>query len=181
MRRSHAYLAGAVAAALVGAMTVTTTALADEPPATRVIARLNAALLDVLQHAEPLGFQGRLAKIAPAVNDAFDIEFMAEKSIGKYWKPLSDADKARWVALFKEFTAANYAGNFDKFSGQRFELHGEEPEERREFDNGIERDRGGVLEGIAHRIAHHCRGVQRCVPVLIFCIHCRTLGEQQFH
>jgi phospholipid transport system substrate-binding protein len=51
---------------------------------------------------------------------------MAEKSIGKYWNPLSDADKAKWVALFAEFTAANYAGNFTRGSGQRFEISGEE-------------------------------------------------------
>ncbi len=102
------------------------TARADQPAATAVIARLNATLLDVLQHAEQLGYQGRLDKIAPAIPQAFDVDFMAEKTVGKYWKTMSDADKARWVALFREFTAANYAGNFDKYSGQRFEITGEE-------------------------------------------------------
>ena len=104
-------------------------ATAEAPPATTVITHLNAALLDMLQNAERLGYQGRLKKIATAVASAFDVEFMAEKSIGKYWKPLSDADKARWVGLFRELTAANYAGNFDKYSGQRFEMHGEEPDQ----------------------------------------------------
>jgi phospholipid transport system substrate-binding protein len=99
----------------------------DEPAATAVIKKLNAALFDALQHAEQLGYQGRLDKIAPAVAQTFDVEFMAEKSIGKYWKPLSDADKARWVALFREFTAANYAGNFNRYANQRFEISGEEP------------------------------------------------------
>ena len=76
---------------------------------------------------ETLGFQGRLAKLKPAVADAFDLNFMAEKSIGKYWKPLSDADRTRWRDLFLEYTAANYAGNFDHFGNQRFEISGEEP------------------------------------------------------
>jgi phospholipid transport system substrate-binding protein len=102
-------------------------ARADESAAIAVIKKLNAALFDAFQHAEQLGYQGRYDKIAPAVPQAFDVEFMAEKSIGKYWKPLSDVDKARWVALFREFTAANYAGNFDRYSGQRFEVSGEEP------------------------------------------------------
>jgi len=102
---------------------------AETPPATAVIVKLDAALEDALQHAQALGYQGRFDKIAPAVAQAFDVDFMAEKVIGKYWKPLSDADRARWVALFREFTVANYAGNFDKYSGQRFEIHGQEPDQ----------------------------------------------------
>src|SRR5262245_19232558 len=96
-------------------------------PATATIAKLDDTLLAVLKNAETLGFQGRLEKLKPAVADAFDLQFMAEKSIGKYWKPLSDADKARWVDLFQEYTAATYAGNFDHFGNQRFEISGEEP------------------------------------------------------
>jgi len=102
-------------------------ALAEERAATKVITRLNAVLLDVLQHAEALGYQGRFEKLMPVVADTFDLAFMAEKSIGKHWKTLSDQEKADWVKLFHEFTAATYAGNFDHFSGQRFEISGEEP------------------------------------------------------
>jgi phospholipid transport system substrate-binding protein len=102
-------------------------AAAAEGAATQTIARLNAALLDTLKQAETLGFAGRVEKLTPAVAAAFDVTFMAEKSIGRSWKTLSHADKARWLALFQEFTVANYAGNLDHFSGQRFEISGEEP------------------------------------------------------
>jgi phospholipid transport system substrate-binding protein len=101
-------------------------ASADEAPAATVIARLNASLLDTLKNGEQLGYEGRVKKMAPAIDAAFDVPFMAEKSIGKYWAPLSDADKARWVALFREFSAANYAGNLTHYSGQRFEITGQE-------------------------------------------------------
>ena len=123
MPRFRAHLLGLASLLLATAVT------AADPPATQVIARLNAALLDTLKNAEHLGYQGRFDKLAPVVPQAFDVEFMAEKSIGKYWKSLSDADKARWLALFKEFTVANYAGNLDKFTGQRFEMSGEEPDQ----------------------------------------------------
>jgi phospholipid transport system substrate-binding protein len=122
MRLSVLACAGAVCA-----LVHSTVVLAGDPPATRVIANLNAALLDALQHAEQLGYQGRYDKIGPAVDAAFDVALMAEKSIGKYWKPLSDTERTKWVALFREFMIANYAGNFDHFSGQRFEISGEEP------------------------------------------------------
>lgn len=100
---------------------------ADDPPATKVIAALNGALLETLQKAEVLKYEGRFQKIAPAVDQTFDVAFMAEKSIGKYWKPLSDADQKRWTDLFREYMVANYAGNFNRFAGQRFEISGEEP------------------------------------------------------
>src|SRR5262245_24946563 len=106
-----------------------TLAAADEAPASKVVAKLNAVLQDTLQHSEQLGYQGRFDRILPAVGSAFDVEFMAEKSIGRYWKTLNEADKLKWVTLFKEFTAANYAGNFDKYSGQRFELKGQAPDQ----------------------------------------------------
>lgn len=114
-------------AAAASVLVHSTVVVAEDPPATRVIASLNAALLNALQHAEQLGYQGRYDKIGPAVDGAFDVAFMAEKSIGRYWKPLSDADRTKWVGLFREFTVANYAGNFDHFSGQRFEISSEEP------------------------------------------------------
>jgi len=116
-----------LAGTLVLLLGVVATGRAAGGPATATIAKLNDTLLAVLKNAETLGFQGRLKKLEPAVADTFDLQFMAEKSIGKYWKPLSDADKARWVALFQEYTAATYAGNFDHFGNQKFEISGEEP------------------------------------------------------
>jgi phospholipid transport system substrate-binding protein len=120
-------LAGPPLAAVSALLLLATTTRADESPATKLIAHLNATLLDALKQSAQLGYQGRYDRIAAEIPNAFDVDFMAEKSIGKYWKPLSDADKARWIALFREFTAANYAGNLDGYSGQRFEITGEEP------------------------------------------------------
>jgi len=116
---------------LIGALcfALAATAVAADDAATKVVARLNAVLLDVLEHAQQLGYQGRFDKIAPAVAETFDGDFMAEKAIGRYWKPLSDADRARWVALFREFLVANYAGNFDKYSGQKFDIRGADPDQ----------------------------------------------------
>jgi len=87
---------------------------------------LNGVLLGVLKDGDALGYRGRFDRLAPAMTEAFDLDFMAEKALGRHWKPLGDADRARWLALFREFTTANYAGNFDRYSGQRFELLGEE-------------------------------------------------------
>ncbi len=102
-------------------------ARAATSPAVQVVERLDAALLDALQNATTLGYQGRFDRLAPVVGEVFDVDLMAEKSLGRHWKTLSPEDQTRWKALFREFTIANYAGNLTKFSGQRFELLGEEP------------------------------------------------------
>src|SRR5262249_40610725 len=49
-----------------------------------------------------------------------------ERSLGGGWQKLSDAERPRWRELFGQFTIANYAANFDRWSDQRFEILGED-------------------------------------------------------
>src|SRR5262249_30210742 len=74
---------------------------------------LNASLLEVMKNAKTLGYAGRVEKIGPIIDRAFDVPFMAEKVIGRHWDTLNDADRKRWVGLFREFLIANYAGRFN--------------------------------------------------------------------
>jgi phospholipid transport system substrate-binding protein len=96
--------------------------------ATKTVEKLNAAIADVLPKAEQLGYAGRFEKLKPAMEEAFDFDFMAEKSLGKHWKDLSDQQKKEWGAAFREFAVANYAANLDRDGGRRFELLGEAPD-----------------------------------------------------
>jgi phospholipid transport system substrate-binding protein len=116
----------ALAVACVAAAAATPT-VADERPATQTVVRLNATLLDVLQHAEALGYQGRVERLTPVMGETFDLDFMAEKSLGLHWNTLSDTERRTWLELFRDFIIANYAGNFDHWAGQRFDVLGEEP------------------------------------------------------
>jgi phospholipid transport system substrate-binding protein len=84
------------------------------------IAAFHAGLLDLMKNAKQLGFQGRVDKLAPLMADTFDLEFMASKTVGRHWRELSDADKARWAETFARFTTANYAGRFTDFTGEEF-------------------------------------------------------------
>lgn len=116
----------ALAALALIAAAATTRAAADSP-AIATIRRLNEALGATSAQAEQLGYEGRLVKLEPAVATAFDLDFMGEKAIGRHWKPLAEADRRQWLALFRKFTTANYAANLDRSAGQRFEVVGEEP------------------------------------------------------
>lgn len=92
-----------------------------------VVGTLNAALLDVLQHGETLGYQGRFDRLKPVMQETFDLAFMAEKSLAARWKNLNETDRRRWIGIFSDFTVANYAANFDHYTGQSFEVLGEQP------------------------------------------------------
>ena len=111
---------------LAGTLALVTAARADDGSATAVVNRLNTALLDAMKQGDAGGYQGRFDRLAPVMRQAFDFDLMAEKSLGNAWSALGDADKARWRALFSEFTIANYAANFDRFTGQQFQIVGEE-------------------------------------------------------
>jgi phospholipid transport system substrate-binding protein len=98
--------------------------------ATHRVEALHAALLDVMKNAESMGYQGRYDRLKPVVLEIFDLPFMAEKSVGRYWKTASPEDRALLVDTFTRYTIANYAGRFDAWSGQRFQTLGVEPSAR---------------------------------------------------
>ncbi len=93
----------------------------------RTVEMLHAALLGVMKDAEKLGYEGRYERLAPVLKETYDTPFMAEKSVGRYWKQASPADQAELIATFSRFMISNYAGRFDGYSGQSFETLVEEP------------------------------------------------------
>ncbi|HWP66083.1 MAG TPA: ABC transporter substrate-binding protein [Candidatus Limnocylindria bacterium] len=128
---------GVVLGAVVVALAAGSVRAARSEAAT-VAHELNASLLDVMKNAKTLGYAGRAERIGPIVDRSFDVPFMAEKVIGLHWKTLDEAERTRWVALFRDFLIANYAGRFDDYSGQTFEDLGEEPSA---FDTVVVRTR----------------------------------------
>ena len=99
---------------------------APATPPTHVVETLHAALLGVMKDADKLGYQGRCERLAPVLRDLYDVSFMAQKSVGRYWKATSEGEREHLLETFSEFMTANYAGNFDGYSGQSFETLGEE-------------------------------------------------------
>jgi phospholipid transport system substrate-binding protein len=94
----------------------------DDPRAP--VDTLHGELLSVMKAADELGYQGRFDRLSPVLGDLFDIPFMAEKSVGRYWRKANDAERKQLLDTFGRFTAANYAGRFDGYSGQIFETLG---------------------------------------------------------
>jgi phospholipid transport system substrate-binding protein len=90
------------------------------------VEQLNAVCLDVMKNAQKLGYTGRYARLAPVLQKTFDFAAMARLSLGGRWKDLSPEQQARFVETFGKLSVATYAGRFVGYTGERFEILGEE-------------------------------------------------------
>jgi phospholipid transport system substrate-binding protein len=122
--------AGSTETASPEAKTAASEPTSSEAQAGRTVDRLHETLLGVMKNADTLGYQGRRDQLAPELVDLFDLAFMAEKSVGRYWKTASPEERAVLVDTFTRYTIANYAGRFSSYSGQHFETLREEPSTR---------------------------------------------------
>lgn len=92
-----------------------------------VVQRVNTTLLDVMQSADALGYQGRYEKLDPVLRTAFDFAFMAKIAVGRAWNDLDQAERDRLVDRFSRMSVATFASRFDGYGGERFEIFGERP------------------------------------------------------
>jgi phospholipid transport system substrate-binding protein len=125
--RSSRFLFLAVYLLLAAPITARAAVVQD---ARKPVEQLYAVLVECLKNAEPLGLEGRRAKIAPAVADGYDVPFMAEKILGRHWASLAEADRSRWIDTFGSLTVATYAERMTGYTGQVFEVLKVEPSQR---------------------------------------------------
>jgi phospholipid transport system substrate-binding protein len=92
-----------------------------------VVNTLDQSLLDVMQQAKQLGYNGRYAKLEPVLRQAFDIHYMTQLAVGQGWATLNPEQQDRLSDAFGKFITATYARRFDGYSGERFETLGEKP------------------------------------------------------
>jgi phospholipid transport system substrate-binding protein len=59
----------------------------------------------------------RFAKVHEIVSAVFDWEDMARRSLGVHWRSIDDAQRKRYVELFKELLADRYMEDINRFRG----------------------------------------------------------------
>jgi phospholipid transport system substrate-binding protein len=106
------------------------TARADNGEVRNVVEGLNTTLLDVMQSADELGYDGRYEKLEPSLRATFDFEFMTKIAVGRAWNDFDADQRQRLVERFARMSIATFASRFDGYSGERFEIVGEEPGRR---------------------------------------------------
>lgn len=87
-------------------------------PARATVDALDNGLIAIMKSGGTV--QSRSTAIAPVLDRAFDLPLMTRLTIGPGWTSIAPADQTALVAAFRRMTIAQYARNFDSFSGERF-------------------------------------------------------------
>ena len=91
-------------------------------PAVAPVRALDDGLLAILKAGKAAGARGRSAQIAPIVDRSFDLPLTTRLAVGSAWTTIAPADQALLVAAVRRLTIAQYASNFDAYSGQGFAI-----------------------------------------------------------
>lgn len=110
-------LAGVVTVSISG-LSIGSAYAADDPKAT--VQAFYDVLLDCMKQGAALGFDGRYKKLAPAVDQAFDVPIMARIAVGPTWTNLPADKKSAVLDVFTRYMVTTYASRFKGFSGQSF-------------------------------------------------------------
>ncbi|MGO9014047.1 MAG: ABC transporter substrate-binding protein [Dissulfurispiraceae bacterium] len=97
-------------------------AAAEPPVPAEVIKGFNAVLLESMKRAGELGYAGRYKLMEPVITEAFAIPFMGRATVGSNWKTFNDKQKQTFLETYTEWTIASYAGQFNGYSGESFEI-----------------------------------------------------------
>ena len=91
----------------------------DGPAGT--VAQFHDKLLDVMQRAGELGYQGRYRELEPYINDHFDIPFITQVILGRHRKQLSETQQEEFIDVFGRSSIATYASRFNGYDGEEFQ------------------------------------------------------------
>ncbi len=94
--------------------------LADDTAAVAVIEKFHASLINIMQNADSLQFQGRYDTLAPVLESSFDTPLISQVILSRYWSTLSEEQQKQFVDLFNRLSISTYASRFDSYSGDSF-------------------------------------------------------------
>lgn len=87
-----------------------------------VIEKFNGALLEAMKKGQELGYEGRYKLLQPVIMNTFAFPYMASVCAGRYWKTFDEKQRSRMLDTYIDWTIATYAGRFNDYSGEKFEM-----------------------------------------------------------
>lgn len=99
-----------------------TTACLGDQTSHKPVELLNSTLLDVMQNADSLGYEGRWNKLAPVLSKVYDLPYVSRIVLGKGWESLDPSQRDEMVNTFRNLIVTTYAARFKGYSGQIFSI-----------------------------------------------------------
>jgi phospholipid transport system substrate-binding protein len=91
-------------------------------PAVTQVQTLTGSLLAAMKAGPGASTRDRYRKLEPVIRQVFALPLMTRLSVGPSWGSFSSEQRKALIAAFSRYTIANYAHNFDKFNGQKFDV-----------------------------------------------------------
>ena len=92
-----------------------------------IVSKLQKALVNSMKEAKNYNIKDRYEKLKPVIETLFHISTMTKVTTSSFWRNATENQKADLQKEFARFTAATYAAQFDKFSGETLKILGEKP------------------------------------------------------
>jgi phospholipid transport system substrate-binding protein len=113
----------AAAIAMTAMLSASPAAMAADPSGpTAPIEQLDTALLAAMKAGQNTPFAQRYAMLAPAVEQAYDLNTVLAAAVGPAWFSMTAAQKAALEPAFQRYTISDYTANFDSYDGQSFRV-----------------------------------------------------------
>jgi phospholipid transport system substrate-binding protein len=123
-RMTRRCFVGVCALVAVAAATPRLASATTEPE--EAIRSFYATLEATMKNGRALGARGRYDKIAPALEQCFDLPYMTRVAVGPSWNRLSAEEKKQVIEAFSRYITATYADNFDSYAGEKLIVAGQQ-------------------------------------------------------
>lgn len=80
--------------------------------AAAAVTAFHATLTDSMNRSAKLGCEGRLKLVQPAVDETFDLPFVAERALRRHWKTLTPTQREAFTAALRRSVVSTYATEF---------------------------------------------------------------------
>jgi phospholipid transport system substrate-binding protein len=80
------------------------------------------ALITAMKGGSSMNFAARRDLLTPVIQRDYDLPFMTRIVVGSAWRGFSAEDRQKLVDAFSAFSVADYAKNFNGYSGEHFEV-----------------------------------------------------------
>jgi phospholipid transport system substrate-binding protein len=137
--------------------------------ATALIQRLGTEAVDILKNKDSTTFEQREAMFKDILTEGFDIRTISRFVIGKYWRQMSDEQKAAYNDVFVDFITRVYAARFDAYSGETFEMVQTVKDSSDDYwvRTRIHRPDGGQPIAVDYRVRHLKDGTDKVIDVVV--------------